>query len=253
MCLAVFIGTAGISTLVEEELGLVEVLLVAGDQIKFGQCHFCNLMSGDTDLLSFACTDFTAYAVGISDGDIEEVLLSGSLVVGDGAFHHVSQVVEFMAQVFHLFPALASRPFMWMFRIHGSAGVEVSVRFLCSGYDDEHAVDVFGQFLIGICLQQVAGTFDGFVYVRIVESESAYFNGITGVGCVDEVLISSGFLAFAECQGDGYLSARVEALSPEGVGYFHRSERYGIDGIPVRLVFHLRLAAYGGGNQQGGN
>ena len=73
------------------------------------------------------------------------------------------------------------------------------------------------------------------------------------MGCVDEVLVSSGFLAFAECQGDGYLSARVETLSPEGVGYFHRGERYGIDGIPVRLVFHLRLTAYGGGNQQGGN
>ena len=71
MCLAVFIGTTGISTLVEEELGLVEVFLVSGNQIKFGKCHFGNLMSGDTDLLSFACTDFTAYAVGISDGDIE--------------------------------------------------------------------------------------------------------------------------------------------------------------------------------------
>ena len=109
-------------------------------------------MSGDTNLLPFACTDFTAYAVGVSDGDIEEVLLPGSLVVGDGAFHHVSQVVELVAQVFHLFPTFASRPFMGMFRIHGAAGVEVSVRFLCSGYDDEHAVDVFGQFLIGICL-----------------------------------------------------------------------------------------------------
>ena len=54
-------------------------------------------MSGDTNLLPFACTDFTAYAVGISDGDIEEVLLSGGLVVGDGAFHHVSQVVELVA------------------------------------------------------------------------------------------------------------------------------------------------------------
>ena len=152
MCLAVFIGTTGISTLVEEELGLVEVFLVSGNQIKFGKCHFGNLMSGDTDLLSFACTDFTAYAVGISDGDIEEVLLSGGLVVGDGAFHHVPQVVELVAQVFYLFPAFVSRPFMGMFRIHGSAGIKVSVRFLCGGYNDEHAVNVFGQFLIGIRL-----------------------------------------------------------------------------------------------------
>lgn len=215
------------TTLVEEELGLVEVLLVSGDQIKFGKCHFSDLVSGNADLLSFACTDFTAYAVGISDGDIEEVLLSGGLVVGDGAFHHVSQVIELVAQVFYLFPTFASRPFMGMFRIHGSAGVEVAVRFLCGSYDNEYAVNVFGQFFIGIRLQQVAGTFDGFVYVRIVESQSAYFNGITGVGCVDEVLISSGFLALTECQGDGYLAARVEALSPEGVGYFHRGERDG--------------------------
>ena len=152
MCLAVFIGTTGISTLVEEELGLVEVFLVSGNQIKFGKCHFGNLMSGDTDLLSFACTDFTAYAVGISDGDIEEVLLSGGLVVGDGAFHHVSQVVELVAQVFYLFPTFASRPFMGMFRIHGAAGVEVSVRFLCCGYNYQYTVNVFSQFLVRISL-----------------------------------------------------------------------------------------------------
>ena len=152
MCLAVFIGTTGISTLVEEELGLVEVFLVSGNQIKFGKCHFGNLMSGDTDLLSFACTDFTAYAVGISDGDIEEVLLSGGLVVSDGAFHHVSQVVELVAQVFYLFPTFASRPFMGMFRIHGAAGVEVSVRFLCCGYNYQYTVNVFSQFLVRISL-----------------------------------------------------------------------------------------------------
>ena len=152
MCLAVFIGTTGISTLVEEELGLVEVFLVSGNQIKFGKCHFGNLMSGNTDLLSLACADFTAYAVSVSDGDIEEVLLSGGLVVGDGAFHHVPQVVELVAQVFYLFPAFVSRPFVGMFWIHGSAGIKVSVRFLCGGYDNEHAVNVFGQFLIGIRL-----------------------------------------------------------------------------------------------------
>ena len=152
MCLAVFVRTAGISTLVEEELGLVEVFLVSGDQIKFGKCHFCNLMSGNADLLSLACTDFTAYAVGISDGDIEEVLLSGGLVVSDGAFHHVSQVVELVAQVFYLFPTFASRPFMGMFRIHGAAGVEVSVRFLCCGYNYQYTVNVFSQFLVRISL-----------------------------------------------------------------------------------------------------
>ena len=250
VCLTVFVRAAGVTTLVEEEFSLVEVFLVSGDQIKFGKCHFGNLMSGNTDLLPFACTYLTTYAIGVLDGDVEEVFLPGCLIVGDGTFHHVSQIIELMAQVFYLFPALASRPFVRMLRVHGAAGVEVAVGFLRGGHNHQHTVDVLSQFLVWVSLQQVAGAFNGFIDVRIVKGQSADFYRIAGMRCVDEVLISSCFLAFAESKRNGYFAACVEALPPKGVGYFYRSEGHRVNGVTVRLIFHLCLTAYCSGKHQ---
>lgn len=108
-------------------------------------------------------------------------------------------------------------------------------------------------FLSGyVC--NVAGTFDGFVYVRIVESQSAYFNGITGGLALTlkfwYLPVSSHLL-----NARGWLSSRLRVRrcpQKESVT-FTEVKGYGDNGIPVRLVFHLRLTAYGGGNQQGGN
>ena len=63
----------GLSTIVEQELCLVEVLLFAGGQIEFGQCHLCNLMAGHHTGLSGIRSNLAADAVGIAAGDVEEL------------------------------------------------------------------------------------------------------------------------------------------------------------------------------------
>ncbi len=56
--LAVFVAAPGVSALVEEELGLVEILLFPGDEVEFG--HFCYLVSRHADKLPGARSDFPA-------------------------------------------------------------------------------------------------------------------------------------------------------------------------------------------------
>ena len=151
--LAVFVFASGVPALIEEELCLIDVLLVTSDQVKFRQRHFCNLMSRYGNSLSRFVSYFAAYTVGVFDGYIQKVPFSRSLIMGNSAFHHVSQVVEFMAEFFYFFPTFASGPFVRMLGVHGAAGVQIAVRFLGGGNNDQYAVDVLFQRLVGVRLQ----------------------------------------------------------------------------------------------------
>ena len=61
------------SSFVEEILGLVEIFLVAGDEIEFRQVNFRYLMPRYACHLAWIVADFAADAVGIFDGYVEEV------------------------------------------------------------------------------------------------------------------------------------------------------------------------------------
>ena len=74
------------AALVEEELRLVQVLAVARHDIEFGQGHFGYLMTGYTNLLPFPRADFTAHAVGITDGYVKEITFARGLVMSNGTF-----------------------------------------------------------------------------------------------------------------------------------------------------------------------
>ena len=63
----------GFATVVKQELGLIEVTFVAGDQVELGECHLCNLMAGHDTGLTGCGTNFTADAVCIADGNVEEL------------------------------------------------------------------------------------------------------------------------------------------------------------------------------------
>ena len=231
--LAVFIGTAGITTLVQEELGHVEVLLFTSDAIQLSQCHFGNLVTRYTYYLSFTFTNFAAYTVCITDSDIQEVTLAGSLVVSDSTFYHVAEVIEFVAQVFYQFPTLGTCPFVWLLGVHGTAGVQVTVRFLSGSNNYQHAVDVLHQLLVGISLQQIAGPLDGFVNISIIERVSAYHIIITWIGSFYKVFVTSSLFTFTECKRDGYFTACLETLSPESICYFYRCKWYRVVRIPM--------------------
>ena len=134
MSLRVVVHNCGLATIVEEELGLVEVFLIASNQIEFGKSHLCYLMTGHYTRLTRIRTNLLAYDIGIADSDIEELSASCSLIMGDGSLYHVTEVIEFMAQVFLLTPAFVASPLMWLLRILGAGSVEISVRLLSGSY-----------------------------------------------------------------------------------------------------------------------
>lgn len=68
MGLRILVGAGGVSSLVKEIFGLVEIFLVAGDEIKFCECHFGYLVSRHAGHLPGSVADLAAYAVGVFYG-----------------------------------------------------------------------------------------------------------------------------------------------------------------------------------------
>ena len=209
-----------LTAIVEEELCLVEIFLVAGSEIELTECHFGNLMSRYYASLSWIRTYLANYAVGIADGDIEELAAASSLPVSYGTFYHMSKVVKFVAQILLHAPALVASPEMRMLRILCTGGIEISVSFLSRSNDIEHAIDIRLEFLVWISLQHVAGTFNRFVWVGVVEAvghQFAYIILLARMSSALKVLVSSLCFALAESQRDGYLARGFDTLSPERI------------------------------------
>ena len=172
MALRVFLFDRCLATIVEEELSLFEIFLVAGSEIELAERHFGNLMSRYHASLSWVRTYFANHAVGIADSDVEELAATCSLPVSHGTFYHVTEVVKLVARLLVLDPTLISRPLVWMLWIDGTGGIEIAIWLLCRSYHIEHAVDVSLQLLVRISLEDVAGTFDGLINIGIIEREA---------------------------------------------------------------------------------
>lgn len=106
-------------------------------------------MSGHESLLLRSIPYGPADTIGILNGNIEKIPFTGGLIVGNGTLDHMPQVIELVAQIFHSHPTLLPCPVMRMFRIHRTGGIQISVRFLGSGYNSENTIDVFLQPLVG--------------------------------------------------------------------------------------------------------
>ena len=107
-----------------------------------------------------------------------------------------------------------------MLRILCTCGIEISVSFLSRSNDIEHAIDIRLEFLVWISLQHVAGTFNRFVWVGVVEAVGHQFAHIIGVAWMSsalKVLVSSLRLAFAESQRYSHLARGFDTLSPERI------------------------------------
>ena len=135
-------------------------------------------------------------------------------------FYHVSKVVELMAQILFLAPALVASPEMRMLRVLCTGGIEISVSLLSRSDDVEHAVDIRLEFLVRVGLEHVAGTFNRFVWVGIIEAQRHQFTYIilfARMCSALKVLVSSLCFALAESQWDGYFARGFDTLSPERI------------------------------------
>ena len=127
---------------------------------------------------------------------------------------------------------------MWMLRIHRAGGIQIPVRLLRLGHDVQHAIDITLQLLVGISLQQIAGSLNGLIHIGVIERKSPYGKGVARMLRSYEVLIASGFLTLAESQRNGHVTASVQTLFPKASAYMscgkgHRSN--GVSGLILCL------------------
>ena len=99
-------------------------------------------MAGHNAHLAGTVAYLAAHTVCVADGDIEECALAGGLIVSDGAFHHMPQIVELVTQVFLLHPTSVTCPGVRMLWVLSARGVEVAVRFLSFADDGDDGVQI---------------------------------------------------------------------------------------------------------------
>ena len=127
-----------------------------------------------------------------------------------------------------------------MLRVHRPGRVQVAVRLLGGGDNDEYTVDIRLQLLVRIGLEHVGGAFDGLVDVGVVEGETLHLipeihRRMHLLLRLHEVLVPAFALALGERQRNRDLAGGLQALSPEGIrGHLHAGEGNRVDGIAAR-------------------
>ena len=194
-------------------------------------------MAGHHAGLAGAGTHLTHHAVGIFDGDVQEIALAGGLVMGDGAFHHMAQVVELVAELLVLHPAAVAGPMMGMLGIHRSGGVQVTIGLLRRGHYRENAVDIGFQLLVRIGLEHIGSALDGLVNVGVVEGIAFHFEAQVHRGMhllrrFHEILVAAFAFALGEGERNGDFTGSFQALAPEGIlRQFYAGKGNRINGI----------------------
>ncbi len=236
-----------LATIVEQELGFIEVFLFASKHIKTSQSHLSNLMTWHHTSLTFASTNLLDDTIGITLGYVQELIRTCRLIVSTGSIDHVTQVVKLVTCMFLCSPTLISSPSVWMLWVNGTSSIEVAIRLLGSAHHIEHRVDISLQLSVRKGLEHIAGTLDGLIDVSIVEREAHELSNIPfwslqarmtwvleRIGRHFEVFVTMFALAFRECQRNSYLTGSTDAIAPEGTWRnLYRGERNLGIGIPT--------------------
>ena len=219
-----------LATIVEQILSLIEIFLLTRQGVKTSQSHLGNLMTWHHGSLSCLWPHLLDYTISITLGDVEELGATRSLIMSASRIHHVTEVVELMAQHLFLLPSLVTTPSMRMLWVDGTSCIEIAIRLLCRSDHVEHTVDISLQLFVGIGLEDIASTFDGLIDIGIIEGEShklAHVPGrgiqslmtrmLQGIGSHLEILVTVLALTFAESQRNRHFLCGLQTSTPKGV------------------------------------
>ncbi len=123
VALAVLLPDGCAPAVVEQELGKVQVFLLAGGQVEPCHGHLGYLVPGHHACLPCLWAHLATSHVGIAAGYVEELAFARGLPVGHGALHHVPQVIELVAQVLLLHPAAVAGPVVGVGGVLRACGV----------------------------------------------------------------------------------------------------------------------------------
>ena len=205
---------------VEHELGQIEIALIAGLPIKLGEPHLDDLVTGPDGLLSGA--ESLVEQIGGAQCDIQQRALTRGLVMRDGRFIEMPEIVQFVAVDSLQNPALRAGPRVRMRGIDGAGGVEISVLLLRRADLFDESVDVSFELGIGINTERVGRALDHFINVGVVEWIRRIFVilkwlAAQRLGSANEVVDAPGLFVFLECERNGDFAIDLDARRPESV------------------------------------
>jgi hypothetical protein len=205
--LAVERAAVGVAALLDEELGQLQVALLAGEVVELDQGQLDLLVAGGVELL--ARSEGRVDVVDELQRGVEQVALAGRLVVGDGGLDQVAGTVQ-------LVPHTTIRPTL-LGRRKREIRVEVPVGLL--GGDDalDQLIDVGFQLRITLVHQRVGRPLDHLVHVRVVE-EVALELAVDFAGRLVEIAQPARFVALLETVRQRVFGDDLELGGPEFVG-----------------------------------
>ena len=214
------VGGLRLSALVEEVLGLAEVLLVAGGAVELAERELDLLVPGNVLELGRLRAEGPADEVGVLDRHVEERPLAGHPVVGGGGLVHVADVVELVSvrgvaparRAHHVVHRLAV--LVAVVEVQRARGVEVAVRLLRLGDLGDEVVEVLLELRVGVRGNRVRRALDDLVNIRVVEGNALETASRTLAGQL-EVADAAGLLALLEIDLHRHDAVRLEARMPE--------------------------------------
>jgi len=224
-----FFAAEIVTALVEEELGQVEVGVIAGRPEELGEADLDLRVAGEAAAPAGARAECAEEEAGVLFGDGQERALAGGLEMGHGRFVHVADVVEFVADA-EVRPALGAGAGSRMGGVVRPCRIEIAVRFLGLRDEGDEIVERFLEGGVGVETKCVGDGFHGLVDVGVVESP-AFVGAHHEASGLAEIVDPARFFIHPEGAGNGDRAVRFEARRPEGVGELDLGEGDGADGV----------------------
>src|SRR5438067_9045136 len=101
--------------------------------------------------------------------NFEQRALAGRLIVGDGRFVKMPEVVQLVAINLLQLPPRGAGPRVRLPRVNGASRIEVAVFLLRGGDLLNQAIDISFELRVRMDAQRVSGAFNHFVEVGVVE------------------------------------------------------------------------------------
>ncbi len=118
----------------------------------------------------FAVSKILIDQVCVLEADVQQIGLSGGLIVRNARFVKMAQVIEFVAEYRVVEPSLLIDPLMRRrIGLHRAEGVKIAIRLLGGGDPADNFVEPGLQRRILLQAESERGSFDGLINVSIVE------------------------------------------------------------------------------------
>ncbi len=230
------VGHVGFAPNLEKLLRHFQVELLARHLVKLDQGQLHLLVAGGLPdgfaliVLGVSLEEDPVDVEGVFLRHLEQLVLAGGLIIGDGGLVEVAHIVELVA-VHDEGVGRVSHHVLVRAHSGGVRRVEIAVRFLGGCDDVDDAIELGFEFGVILQLGQVGGPFHDFVKVGIdepVRSVALHFLARKKVGRGLEV--GNARLGLLEGEGNQYLALGDEAGPPEFTLHLNLVEGDGLDG-----------------------